>query len=59
MPTEINIIDRYAIPDLMGKNFFIPDYQRGYRWDKTQIFQLLSDIDLFRRAGCELPRQSI
>lgn len=51
MPTAINIIDRYAIPDLMGKNFFIPDYQRGYRWDKTQIFQLLSDIDLFRKYG--------
>ena len=51
MPTGINIIDRYAIPNLMGKNFFIPDYQRGYRWDKTQIFQLLSDIDLFRKYG--------
>lgn len=51
MATDINLIDRYAIPDLMGKNFFIPDYQRGYRWEKTQIFQLLSDIDLFRKYG--------
>ena len=35
----------------MGKNFFIPDYQRGYRWTKRQIFQMLSDIDLFRKYG--------
>lgn len=48
MQDVINILDRYAIPDLMGKNFFIPDYQRGYRWDKQQIFQLLSDIHDFR-----------
>ena len=47
MSNNENIIDRYAIPDLLGKNFFIPDYQRGYRWDKKQIFQLLSDLYLF------------
>ena len=47
MENNENIIDRYAIPDLLGKNFFIPDYQRGYRWDKKQIFQLLSDLYLF------------
>ena len=51
MAESINILERFAIPDLMGKNFFIPDYQRGYRWDKLQIFQLLSDIDLFRKYG--------
>ena len=28
----------------MGKNFFIPDYQRGYRWEEIHIYQLLSDI---------------
>ena len=47
MVNSENIIDRYAIPDLLGKNFFIPDYQRGYRWDKKQVFQLLSDLYLF------------
>ena len=51
MPENTNIIKRLAIPELMGKNFFIPDYQRGYRWDKLQIFQLISDIDLFRKYG--------
>lgn len=42
-----NILDRLAIPDLMEKNFFIPDYQRGYRWEEQQIFQLLSDLYQF------------
>ena len=51
MADSVNILDRLAIPDLMGKNFFIPDYQRGYRWDKLQVFQLISDIDLFRKYG--------
>ncbi|MCT7519176.1 DUF262 domain-containing protein [Aliarcobacter cryaerophilus] len=26
------------------KNFFIPAYQRGYRWEKQQIVDLLNDI---------------
>ena len=33
-----------AIPELLGKNFFIPDYQRGFRWEKRQILQLIEDI---------------
>lgn len=40
-------MDELKISDLNGKNFFIPDYQRGYRWDKTQIQELLDDIDAF------------
>ena len=24
--------------------FFIPDYQRGYRWDKEQVKDLLNDF---------------
>lgn len=39
-----NKLELLSIPELMGKNFFIPDYQRGYRWERTHIFQLLSDI---------------
>lgn len=42
--TDINELELQAIPELMGKNFFIPDYQRGYRWEEIHIFQLLSDI---------------
>ena len=42
-----NILDLFAIPDLSNKNFFIPDYQRGYRWGKTQIRQLLEDLYVY------------
>lgn len=40
----VNELELIAIPDLMERNFFIPDYQRGYRWEEIHIFQLLSDI---------------
>ena len=29
------------------KQFFIPHYQRGYRWTEQQVKQLLDDIDSF------------
>jgi len=32
------------IVELLGESFFIPSYQRGYRWRDTQVTQLLSDI---------------
>lgn len=32
---------------LTGKQFFIPSYQRGYRWTKEQAIQLLEDLDEF------------
>lgn len=36
-----------AINELLHKQFFIPHYQRGYRWTKLQVEQLLDDIDSF------------
>jgi uncharacterized protein with ParB-like and HNH nuclease domain len=30
------------VADLMGKNFRIPSFQRGYRWERKQIEQLLA-----------------
>jgi len=35
------------INELLDKQFFIPHYQRGYRWTKHQVEQLLDDIDSF------------
>lgn len=32
------------VADLMGKSFRIPSYQRGYRWERKQIEQLLNDL---------------
>lgn len=28
-------------------NIYIPSYQRGYRWKKRQVSQLIDDIDAF------------
>lgn len=36
-----------AINELSNKQFFIPHYQRGYRWIDLQVKQLLDDIDSF------------
>lgn len=44
---SINYLDLCAIPDLCNKNFYIPDYQRGYRWGSVQIRQLLEDLYSF------------
>ncbi|GEM55953.1 hypothetical protein B0A58_13545 [Flavobacterium branchiophilum NBRC 15030 = ATCC 35035] len=41
-----NLIPK-AINQLLDKQFFIPNYQRGYRWTKLQVEQLLDDIDSF------------
>ncbi len=48
---NINELELKAIPELLGKNFFIPDYQRGYRWTELNINQLLSDIWDFTNNG--------
>lgn len=33
-----------TIGELLDYNFLIPSYQRGYRWEKTQVEDLLRDI---------------
>ena len=37
-----------SINDLLGMNFHIPTYQRGYRWQKQQVIDLLNDILEFK-----------
>jgi len=32
------------VGDLLQENFFVPRYQRGYRWGKQEITELLDDI---------------
>ena len=41
---EDNKIELKTISDLLGMNFFIPSYQRGYRWTELQVEDLLNDI---------------
>lgn len=40
-----------AINQLLELDFLIPSYQRGYRWDKQQIEDLLEDIWDFTNIG--------
>ncbi|WP_332453533.1 DUF262 domain-containing protein, partial [Chryseobacterium aquaticum] len=42
-----NNLEPKSINELLDKQFFIPHYQRGYRWTNQQVEQLLDDIDTF------------
>jgi uncharacterized protein with ParB-like and HNH nuclease domain len=44
---ENNNISIKAISDLLKCNFYIPSYQRGYRWTEQQVTELLNDINEF------------
>lgn len=44
---ENNNISIRTINDLLKSNFFIPSYQRGYRWTEQQVTDLLNDINEF------------
>lgn len=40
-----NVIKQMAVREILdGRLFFIPAYQRGYRWTKTQIYDLCNDL---------------
>ena len=43
-----NKIELKSVCDLLGLKFFIPSYQRGYRWNDQQVEDLLNDINDFR-----------
>ena len=42
-----NTIKETAVGKLLGMNFFIHGYQRGYRWTEQQVNDLLNDINEF------------
>lgn len=39
-----NILELKSIADIKDKEFIIPSFQRGYRWDIMQVEDLLTDI---------------
>ncbi|WP_418358878.1 GmrSD restriction endonuclease domain-containing protein [Shewanella basaltis] len=39
-----NELELKPINDLLELSFFIPAYQRGYRWSKRQVTELLNDV---------------
>lgn len=43
MPNEFHDFLR-PVQQLLGKCFYVPNYQRGYRWRKEEVSQLLQDI---------------
>ena len=42
-----NILELKTINDLRKMNFFIPSYQRGYRWSEKEVTDLLNDVSEF------------
>lgn len=45
-----NKIELKSVSELLGMKFFIPSYQRGYRWTDLQIENLLNDIFEFSKG---------
>lgn len=39
-----NTIELKNIYSMSGMKFFIPDYQRGYRWSASEAKQMLNDL---------------
>lgn len=46
-----NILKQKTVNSLLSVNFFIPYYQRGYRWTNLQVTQLLDDIWEYAKAN--------
>jgi hypothetical protein len=47
--SEQRTITLKAIEELFSEQFFIPSYQRGYRWEKLQVTTLLDDLEEFEK----------
>jgi len=53
-----NELDPKPIGELLEENFFIPAYQRGYRWSKRQVLELLDDIKEFQQTSEGDPKEA-
>lgn len=42
--TDMNTLELKSVAELQNLAFYIPDYQRGYRWTRRQVEDLLNDI---------------
>ena len=42
-----NKIELKSVNELLGMKFFVPSYQRGYRWTEQQVKDLLNDVKEF------------
>jgi len=50
---EEKVLELEPIAEIFKKNFFVPDYQRGYRWTWHQVKDLLNDITNFTPVQIE------
>lgn len=53
-----NKIELKSVSELLGMKFFIPSYQRGYRWTEQQVNDLLNDVNGFKPTKDELGFES-
>ena len=44
MTSEAGEMPLKNVRDLLGEHYYIPNYQRGYRWGKDEVTKLLDDI---------------
>lgn len=44
---DLPVWELLMYPFYSGKKFFIPSYQRGYRWESEQVKDLLQDLEEF------------
>ena len=42
-----NILELKTVSELQAYNFFIPSYQRGFRWSSKEVIDLLNDVSNF------------
>lgn len=52
-PTVTEEARMMSIKDLAGKSFFIPAYQRGFRWNRQQVKELLDDLCEFASSDAK------
>lgn len=57
MSVENNLVLK-PVSELLDESFFIPAYQRGYRWTRRQVTELLDDIKEFQKQSEEGPRSA-
>lgn len=46
-------LDTVTVFDLMNNSFYIPDYQRGYRWTHLEVEKLLGDLEDFYNVNTD------
>ena len=45
------ILETKLVADIKGA-FYVPSYQRGYRWGEDEVNRLLDDVFQIGRASC-------